>query len=90
MEARARTGLHSLTPHLSQANCAVSAAFVLLMRKRIKLTGFTDWETLRYNNLLSVPVLAFFSFALEDWTHESLVRNLYVCRSVALELETRT
>lgn len=61
-----------------QANCAVSAAFVLLMRKRIKLTGFTDWETLRYNNLLSVPVLVFFSLTLEDWSYESLVRNLYV------------
>lgn len=48
------------------------------MRKRIKLTGFTDWETLRYNNLLSVPVLVFFSLTLEDWSYESLVRNLYV------------
>lgn len=57
-------------------NCFVSAAFVLSMRKRIKLTGFSDWETLVYNNLLSIPPLIIFSFVFEDWSHESLVKNL--------------
>lgn len=46
------------------------------MRKRIKVTGFSDWETLRYNNLLSIPPLVIFSLVLEDWSYESLVRNL--------------
>ena len=46
------------------------------MRKRIKLTGFSDWDTMYYNNLLSIPVLAFFSITLEDWSSASLDRNL--------------
>lgn len=38
-------------------NCACSAAYVLAMRKRIKVTGFKDWDTMFYNNLLTIPVL---------------------------------
>jgi hypothetical protein len=34
---------------------------VLIMRKRIKVTGFKDWDTMFYNNLLSVPVLILMS-----------------------------
>ena len=48
------------------------------MRKRIKATGFSDWDSMFYNNLLSIPVLAFFSLIAEDWSHTNLVRNLYV------------
>ncbi|KAF9245318.1 hypothetical protein BU15DRAFT_85642 [Melanogaster broomeanus] len=44
-------------------NCLTSGAYVLLMRKRIKLTGFSDWDSMFYNNLLS------------DWGSENLVRN---------------
>ncbi|KAF7370811.1 UDP-galactose transporter [Mycena sanguinolenta] len=36
-------------------NCLTSAAYVLSMRKRIKVTGFSDWDTMFYNNLLSIP-----------------------------------
>ncbi|KAJ8591800.1 UDP-galactose transporter [Rhizopogon salebrosus TDB-379] len=57
------------------ANCLTSAAYVLLMRKRIKVTGFSDWDSMFYNNLLSIPVLAVFSIVLEDWGSENLVRN---------------
>ena len=46
------------------------------MRKRIKVTGFSDWDTMFYNNLLSIPVLAIFSILVEDWTSENLTRNL--------------
>ena len=53
-----------------------SSQQVLSMRKRIKATGFSDWDTMFYNNLLSIPVLAFFSFILEDWGTENLTRNL--------------
>jgi GDP-mannose transporter len=56
-------------------NCLTSGAYVLLMRKRIKLTGFSDWDSMFYNNLLSVPVLVVFSIILEDWGSENLVRN---------------
>ena len=47
------------------------------MRKRIKLTGFSDWDTMFYNNLLSIPVLAVASIIAEDWGYDNLNRNLY-------------
>ncbi|KAG0149145.1 hypothetical protein CROQUDRAFT_59692 [Cronartium quercuum f. sp. fusiforme G11] len=56
-------------------NCLASAAYVLAMRKRIKLTSFKDWDTMFYNNLLSIPVLVVFSFLFEDWSEESLTLN---------------
>ncbi|ESK96406.1 gdp-mannose transporter [Moniliophthora roreri MCA 2997] len=56
-------------------NCLTSAAYVLTMRKRIKITGFSDWDSMFYSNLLSIPVLALFSFILEDWGAENLNRN---------------
>lgn len=46
------------------------------MRKRIKVTGFSDWDSMFYNNLLSIPVLLVSSFLVEDWGSENLVRNL--------------
>lgn len=48
------------------------------MRKRIKSTGFKDWDTMFYNNLLSIPVLFVCSLLVEDWSAESLTKNLYV------------
>ncbi|KAK1227225.1 GDP-mannose transporter into the lumen of the Golgi [Marasmius sp. AFHP31] len=56
-------------------NCVTSAAYVLTMRKRIKATGFTDWDSMFYSNLLSIPILAVFSFVAEDWGTENLNRN---------------
>jgi len=56
-------------------NCLTSAAYVLAMRKRIKVTGFSDWDSMFYNNLLSIPVLAVFSIVVEDWGSENLSRN---------------
>lgn len=57
------------------ANCLVSATYVLVMRKRIKLTGFKDWDTMFYNNLLSIPVLVIMSLAVENWSSATLQRN---------------
>jgi len=56
-------------------NCLTSAAYVLSMRKKIKSTGFSDWDSMFYNNLLSIPVLAVFSLMAEDWGSENLTRN---------------
>ncbi|KAI3405827.2 VRG4 [Candida oxycetoniae] len=56
-------------------NCFSSAAFVLFMRKRIKLTNFKDFDTVYYNNLLSIPVLLVATFALEDWSSANLKKN---------------
>ena len=46
-------------------NCATSAAFALMMRSKIKDIGFRDFDTVFYNNLLSVPVLLVCSLLLE-------------------------
>ena len=42
------------------------------------MTGFSDWDSMFYNNLLSIPVLLTFSFVIEDWGSDNLDRNLYV------------
>ncbi|ODV84039.1 hypothetical protein CANARDRAFT_201923 [[Candida] arabinofermentans NRRL YB-2248] len=59
-------------------NCFSSATFVLCMRKRIKLTNFKDFDTMFYNNLLSIPILLVSSFVLEDWSAENLLLNFPV------------
>ncbi|KAI9486134.1 MAG: hypothetical protein EXX96DRAFT_495818 [Benjaminiella poitrasii] len=56
-------------------NCLASAAFVLYMRKRIKLTNFKDFDTVYYNNVLSIPLLIIPSFIFEDWSAEGLSKN---------------
>ncbi|KAI7879571.1 UDP-galactose transporter [Lichtheimia hyalospora FSU 10163] len=56
-------------------NCFSSAAFVLYMRKRIKLTNFKDFDTVYYNNLLSIPLLIIPSFIFEDWSAENFERT---------------
>ncbi|KAJ9115929.1 GDP-mannose transporter 2 [Naganishia vaughanmartiniae] len=57
------------------SNCVFSAAYVLAMRKRIKLTGFKDWDSMFYNNLLCIPILIVASVLLEDWGSENLNLN---------------
>ncbi|KAJ9108569.1 GDP-mannose transporter 2 [Naganishia cerealis] len=57
------------------SNCVFSAAYVLAMRKRIKLTGFKDWDSMFYNNLLCIPILIIASVLLEDWGSENLNLN---------------
>lgn len=56
-------------------NCICSASFVLIMRKRIKLTNFKDYDTMFYNNALALPILLGFSFLSEDWSSENLAQN---------------
>lgn len=58
------------------ANCLSSALFVLVMRKRIKVTNFKDYDTMFYNNALSLPMLLFASFCVEDWSSENVKTNL--------------
>lgn len=57
-------------------NVANGVMQVLTMRRRIKITGFSDWDSMFYNNLLSIPVLAFFSIVAEEWSAANLARNL--------------
>ena len=54
------------------------------MRKRIKITGFKDWDSMFYNNLLSIPVLVVASVVIEDWGSESLSLNFPASNRVLL------
>lgn len=56
-------------------NCLCTSSYVLGMRKRIKLTNFKDFDTMFYNNLLSIPVLLVATLLLEDWSSANLTRN---------------
>jgi len=56
-------------------NCFCTAAYVLGMRKRIKLTNFKDFDTMYYNNLLSIPILLVCSLVIESWTPANLNIN---------------
>ena len=56
-------------------NCFCSATYVLGMRKRIKITNFKDFDTMFYNNLLSIPILLILSLVLESWTPANMNLN---------------
>jgi len=56
-------------------NCFCSATYVLGMRKRIKLTNFKDFDTMFYNNLLSIPILLMCSLFFEDWSRVNVAKN---------------
>ena len=57
-------------------NCLSSAGYVLYMRKRIKHFNFKDFDTVYYNNLLSLPVMLLLSMTLEGWTSGEISRTL--------------
>ncbi|KAF7558648.1 hypothetical protein G7046_g5508 [Stylonectria norvegica] len=56
-------------------NVFCSAAYVLGMRKVIKKMNFKDWDTMYYNNLLTIPVLIVCSLLTEDWSGVNLAKN---------------
>ncbi|KAI0603253.1 UDP-galactose transporter [Biscogniauxia sp. FL1348] len=56
-------------------NVFCTASYVLGMRKVIKNMNFKDWDTMFYNNLLTIPVLIVCSLVAEDWSSENLTRN---------------
>ncbi|KAI5303492.1 hypothetical protein KEM56_007488 [Ascosphaera pollenicola] len=56
-------------------NCLCTASYTLGMRKRIKLTNFKDFDTMFYNNLLSIPILVLASLLVEDWSASNLALN---------------
>lgn len=77
--AAAKTASDTLTMYFGYfwmfSNCFASAAFVLIMRKRIKLTNFKDFDTMYYNNLLSIPILLVSSLVFEDWSATNIAFN---------------
>ncbi|TVY81008.1 GDP-mannose transporter [Lachnellula suecica] len=56
-------------------NVFCSAAYVLSMRKVIKKMMFKDWDTMFYNNLLTIPVLILCSLIFENWSSENIAKN---------------
>ncbi|KAJ1731602.1 GDP-mannose transporter into the lumen of the Golgi [Coemansia biformis] len=48
-------------------NCFASATFVIHMRKVIKQVNFQDFDTVYFNNLLTLPLYAVLSLIQENW-----------------------
>jgi GDP-mannose transporter len=59
-------------------NVFCSAAYVLGMRKVIKRMNFKDWDSMYYNNLLTIPVLLVGSLLTEDWSSANFAMNFPV------------
>ncbi|KAF2474214.1 UDP-galactose transporter [Lindgomyces ingoldianus] len=59
-------------------NCFCTASYILGMRKRIKLTNFKDFDTMYYNNLLTIPILLAASLFVEDWSSSNISKNFPV------------
>ncbi|KAL2133959.1 hypothetical protein VTI74DRAFT_1315 [Chaetomium olivicolor] len=59
-------------------NVVCTSSYVLGMRKVIKKMNFKDYDTMFYNNLLTIPVLIVCSLLVEDWSAENLARNFPV------------
>ncbi|KID75184.1 GDP-mannose transporter, partial [Metarhizium brunneum ARSEF 3297] len=56
-------------------NVFCTASYVLGMRKVIKKMNFKDWDTMYYNNLLTIPVLFICSLLAEDWSGTNFAKN---------------
>ncbi|KAM5354039.1 hypothetical protein ACJ41O_000689 [Fusarium nematophilum] len=56
-------------------NVFCSASYVLGMRKVIKKMNFKDWDSMYYNNLLTIPVLLVCSLVTEDWSSANFAKN---------------
>ncbi|OTB08473.1 hypothetical protein M426DRAFT_7787 [Hypoxylon sp. CI-4A] len=56
-------------------NVICTASYLLSMRKVIKTMNFKDWDTMFYNNFLTIPVLIICSLIAEDWSSDNLSRN---------------
>jgi GDP-mannose transporter len=56
-------------------NVFCSAFYVLGMRKVIKKMNFKDWDSMYYNNLLTIPVLVVCSLITEDWSSTNFALN---------------
>ncbi|KAI0395360.1 hypothetical protein F5Y17DRAFT_424003 [Xylariaceae sp. FL0594] len=56
-------------------NVFCTASYILSMRKVIKSMNFKDWDSMFYNNLLTIPVLIVCSLMVEDWSSANLTKN---------------
>ena len=67
-------------------NCFCSAGYVLLIRERIKLTNFKDFDTMFFNSLLATPVFLLLTLLVEDWSAANLARNFPIASWVHIVL----
>jgi len=49
-------------------NCISTACYVLFLRKVIKTVSFEDFDSVYFNNVLSIPLLCIMSILVEDWS----------------------
>ncbi|KAF2464803.1 GDP-mannose transporter [Lindgomyces ingoldianus] len=56
-------------------NVFCTASYVLGTRKFITSLKFKDWDTMFYNNLLSLPIMIICSLFTEDWSTTNLAKN---------------
>ncbi|KAH8168461.1 GDP-mannose transporter [Sarocladium implicatum] len=56
-------------------NVVCTATYVLGMRKTIHKLQFKDWDTMFYNNLLTIPIVIVMSIITEDWSSSNFARN---------------
>ncbi|EPE34079.1 Multidrug resistance efflux transporter EmrE [Glarea lozoyensis ATCC 20868] len=56
-------------------NVFCTATYLLSMRKVIKKMNFKDWDTMFYNNLLTIPVLFLCSLIFENWSSKNIEKN---------------
>ncbi|KIW12668.1 hypothetical protein PV08_09946 [Exophiala spinifera] len=56
-------------------NVFCTASYVLGTRKFITSLHFKDWDTMFYNNLLSLPIMILCSLITEDWSSANFAKN---------------
>ncbi|KAJ5194905.1 GDP-mannose transporter [Penicillium cinerascens] len=56
-------------------NIFCTASYVLGTRKFITSLNFKDWDTMFYNNMLSLPIMVICSLVTEDWSSANLAKN---------------
>ncbi|KAL2812525.1 GDP-mannose transporter [Aspergillus granulosus] len=56
-------------------NVLCTAAYVLGTRKFITSLNFKNWDTMYYNNVLSLPIKIVCSLVTEDWSSANLAAN---------------
>ncbi|KAH8881861.1 UDP-galactose transporter [Thozetella sp. PMI_491] len=56
-------------------NVLCSAAYTLGMRRVIRKMHFKDWDSMYYNNILTIPVLITCSLLTEDWSSDNFAKN---------------
>ncbi|KAJ5290769.1 GDP-mannose transporter [Penicillium angulare] len=59
-------------------NVFCTASYVLGTRKFITSLNFKNWDTMYYNNLISLPIMIVCSLVTEDWSSANLARNFPV------------